>query len=190
MIGCFLWNPKDILLSRSSMQHIYPNFLSLVFQNKIETSFIEDKDSIIQNKVLKISHPNHLLWSCCEWAHKHEICNSQCYYPNACKILDYAKNEITTHQSIVQCLSKLPLVTMQTTSFSPLAIHEQFAHIPTTLGKYHGPTSRSLSNNVHYSPQSSSHLLLIKTCPKSNVTYLKHLCCCWLEDAISISFDL
>lgn len=96
MIGCFLWNPKDILLSRSSMQHIYPNFLSLVFQNKIETSFIEDKDSIIQNKVLKISHPNHLLWSCCEWAHKHEICNWQCYYPNACKILDYAKNEITT----------------------------------------------------------------------------------------------
>jgi hypothetical protein len=40
-----------------------------------------------------------------------------------------------------------------------------------------------------------SHFLHIKTCPKSNVTYLKHLCCCWLEEeqndnAISISFDL
>jgi hypothetical protein len=91
------------------------------------------------------------------------------------------QNEITAHQSIVQCLSKLPLATMQTTSFSSLAIHEQFAHIPSTLGKYHGPTSRSSSNNVH-SPQSSSHFLHIKTCPKSNVTYLKHLCCCWLEE--------
>jgi len=47
------------------------------------------------------------------------------------------KMRLQQYQSIVQCLSKLPLATMQTTSFSPLAIHEQFAHIPTTLGKYH-----------------------------------------------------
>jgi hypothetical protein len=83
---------------------------------------------------------------------------------------------------------------MQTTSFPPFAIHEQFAQIPTTLGKYRGPTSRSSNKNVH-SLQSSNYFLHLKTCPKSNVTHLKHLCCCWHEEeqnenAIAIRFDL
>lgn len=103
----------------TSIQTFYLLYSISIF-NKVETSFIEDKDSILQNKVLKISCPNHLLWSCCEWSHKHERCNSQCYYPNVCKILYYAEMRLQHSRALFNVFPNCLLQRCKQLPFLPL----------------------------------------------------------------------
>ncbi len=124
----------------SSMQNVYPNFLifySISIINKIKTSlhmkipFFKTNLSVVNDHLCMkdVTHNVHI--------------------PMFTRILDYAKVKL---QTLKYCSI------MQTTSFSPLVVHEQFAQI---------------NNDVH-SIKSSSHFLHLATCQKSKVICITH----------------
>lgn len=148
------------------MQNIYPNFLffySIFIISKIETSlhmkipFFKTKFNVVNDHLCMkdVIHNVHI--------------------PMFTRILDYAKARLQTlkHYSI-----------MQTTSFCPLVVHEQFAQINNDVHQFKVPIIFCTSQHVKNKKKHVQHIHVIVVTIKAEMTmpYPQALICNCFQD--------